>query len=220
VALIAGVEPDLDFVFDFAGPIVGFQHHRGITHSFVGGFGLALSAAVVLYTIFRYHTYWRLVGLLYLGTLLHIWMDYLTSYGTQIFLPFDAGRYTADAVFIIDYFYTGIIVTTLLLIRMVHGQRHEWYRTASVVCTIALTLWGHRYSCNTACCSWLCGLGLHLVLFTVLVALFTHIRRRWQADHAVVVGRCGVVALAAHGAASLSCCGHAALYHCAQITTR
>jgi membrane-bound metal-dependent hydrolase YbcI (DUF457 family) len=202
VALIVGVElPDLDFVFDFAGPIVGFQHHRGITHSFVGGFGLALIAAVVLYALCRYRTYWRLVGLLYLGALLHIWMDYLTSYGTQIFLPFDAGRYTADAVFIIDYLYTGIIVTALLLIRMVQGQRHERYRTASVVWLlvgVALWLGTPLFVQQRLLFMALRGLGLHLVLFAVLMILFTHIGRRWHADHAVVVGRCGVVALAAY----------------------
>ena len=88
IALVVGSElPDLDALFDLAGPVVGFQHHRGVTHAFTGGFGLALLTAAVLYGVLRYRHYWRLVGWLYLGVLLHIWMDYLTSYGTQILLP-------------------------------------------------------------------------------------------------------------------------------------
>jgi membrane-bound metal-dependent hydrolase YbcI (DUF457 family) len=202
VALVVGAElPDFDFVFDFAGPIAGFQHHRGITHSFIGGFGLALLGAVVLYTLLRYRTYWRMVGLLYLGVLLHIWMDYLTSYGTQIFLPFEAGRYTADAVFIIDYFYTGIIVVALLLIRMVRQQRHARYRTASLVCLLlGIGLWVGTpwFVSQRLLFMALRGLGLHLVLFAVCVALFTHIGRCWNATHDLVLGRYGVAALAAY----------------------
>jgi membrane-bound metal-dependent hydrolase YbcI (DUF457 family) len=202
VALVVGVElPDLDFVFDFAGPIVGFQYHRGITHSFVGGFGLALLGAVFSYVILRYRCYWRVVGLLYLGVLLHIWMDYLTSYGTQILLPFDAGRYTADAVFIIDYFYTGIIVVALLLIRLVRQQRHVRYRTASLLwLLIGAGLWVGTpwFVPQRLLFMALRGLGMHLMLFAVLVALCTHIGRRWRAEHAVVVGRCGIGALAAY----------------------
>ncbi|RMD66623.1 metal-dependent hydrolase, partial [Candidatus Parcubacteria bacterium] len=38
VALVLGAElPDLDFLFDLAGPVVGFQQHRGMTHAFTGG---------------------------------------------------------------------------------------------------------------------------------------------------------------------------------------
>jgi membrane-bound metal-dependent hydrolase YbcI (DUF457 family) len=202
VALIVGAElPDLDFVFDFAGPIVGFQNHRGITHAFVGGCGLALLGAAFAYAVLRYRFYWRVVGLLYLGVLLHIWMDYLTSYGTQIFLPFDAGRYTADAVFIIDYFYTGIIVVALVLIRLVRQQRHARYRMASLIWfLIGMGLWvGTPWFVQQRLLFMaLRGLGMHLMLFAGLVALGTHIGRRWHAEHAVVVGRCGIGALAAY----------------------
>jgi membrane-bound metal-dependent hydrolase YbcI (DUF457 family) len=202
VALIVGAElPDLDALFDLAGPISGFQHHRGITHAFTGGLGLALMGAAVLYAILRYRAYWRLVGLVYLGVLLHIWMDYLTSYGTQIFLPFDAGRYTADAVFIIDYFYTGIIVTALLAIRMVRVQRFERYRTASLMWLlvgagvwVGAPFWVQSLLGRLA----LRGLGMYLLLFAAVMILLTHIGKRWRADHSILLGRCGVATLAVY----------------------
>ena len=107
VALVVGSElPDLDWLFELGGPISGFVNHRGITHSLFGGAGLALLGAALLWSVWRSHPYWRVTWLVYLGVLLHIGMDYLTSYGTQIFLPFYTGHYTADAVFIVDFTYT------------------------------------------------------------------------------------------------------------------
>jgi len=202
VALVIGAElPDIDFLFDLAGPVAGFQHHRGITHAFTGGLGLALLGAACLYAVLRYRTYWRLVGMVYLGVLLHIWMDYLTPYGTQIFLPFDAGYYTADAVFIIDYFYTAIIVTALLLVRMVRQQRQARYRAGSLVCLlVGVGLWFSMPAFVQQPLRLLAfrSFGGHLAVFAVLVALLTYVGRCWQAEHSLVLGRCGVAALVAY----------------------
>ena len=134
VALVVGAElPDLDFLFALGGPVLSFVHHRGMTHSFLGGTGLALLGALTLWGLFRTHAYWRLALWTWLGVLSHIGMDYLTSYGTQVFWPFAAGHYTADALFIIDYFYTGLMVVALLLIRMVRQQRQRQYGICSLV---------------------------------------------------------------------------------------
>ncbi len=202
VALVVGSElPDLDALFDLAGPIVGLQNHRGITHAFAGGLGLALLAAVALYGVLRYRHYWRLVGWVYLGVLLHIWMDYLTSYGTQILLPFEAGRYTADAVFIIDYFYTGVIVTALLTVRMVRLQRHARYRIGSLVgLLIGAALW-FTAPFLVQHPMWrqaLSSLGRHVMLFAVLIALASLTARRWSVERSALVGRYGAMALAAY----------------------
>src|SRR5262249_17603734 len=110
VALVVGSElPDLDCLFDLGGPVSGFVNHRGITHSLFAGAGLALLGAALLWRVWRSYPYWRVTWLVYLGVLLHIGMDYLTSYGTQLFLPFDAGRYTADALFIVDFTYSALM---------------------------------------------------------------------------------------------------------------
>ena len=137
VALVVGAElPDLDFLFALGGPVLSFVHHRGMTHSLLGGAGLALLGALLLWRLFRAHAYWRLALWTGLGVWLHIGMDYLTSYGTQVFWPFTARHYTADAVFILDYFYTGLMVVAFLMIRMVRQQRHRQYGLGSLV--------GHR----------------------------------------------------------------------------
>lgn len=202
VALVVGAElPDVDALFDLAGPVAGFQHHRGITHSFVGGFGLAVLGAMLLSVALRYRPYWRMLGLLYLGVLLHIWMDYLTSYGTQILLPFEAGRYTADAVFIIDFFYTGIIVAALLAIRMVHRQRQKRYGRASVAWLVGgLGLWlsAPFLVQQPLLLLALKSLGGNVMIVAAGVALLARWGRQWQMAYSTHLGRCGVGALAAY----------------------
>jgi membrane-bound metal-dependent hydrolase YbcI (DUF457 family) len=133
VALVVGAElPDIDFLFALGGPISSVVHHRGMTHSLLGGAGLALLGALLLWGLLRERAYWRLALLVYLGVVLHIGMDYLTSYGTQVLWPFTPRRYTADAVFILDYFYTGLMVVAVLLIRMVRHQHQRRYALLSL----------------------------------------------------------------------------------------
>ena len=202
VALVVGVElPDMDAVFALGGPVMEFVHHRGITHSIVGGIGIALLGAAGIYGLRRQLSYWRLVGLVYLGVLLHIWMDYLTSYGTQVLLPFDAGHYTADAVFIIDYFYSGIMIAALLLIRMVRRQQQRRYAIASfwwLVFGVILWAIAPRLVPGQLMLLAVQGAGLHIAIFAALIALAAWRGKRWQAQHSLHIGRCGVLTLAAY----------------------
>src|SRR5207244_10339602 len=99
VALIVGSElPDLDCLFKLAGPVSDFVHHRGITHSLCGGAGLPLLGAALLWSVWRAQPYWRVMWLVYMGVLLHIGVDYFSSYGTQLFFPFYAVRCTSDTI--------------------------------------------------------------------------------------------------------------------------
>jgi len=196
VALVVGSElPDLDWLFELGGPISGFVNHRGITHSLFGGAGLALLGAVLLWSAWRLHPYWRVTWLVYLGVLLHIGMDYLTSYGTQLFLPFDAGRYTADAVFIVDFTYSALMITGLLLVRMVRRQRQVRYCRASLVwVALGASIWLAAPALverPLALLAWQSA-GLHVMVFAAVVGLMAWVCRQWKEHRAVVLGQVGV----------------------------
>ncbi|MBF0449420.1 MAG: metal-dependent hydrolase [Candidatus Magnetomorum sp.] len=45
---------------------------------------------------------------------LHLFLDVITSYGTQIFLPFSNVRYSIPCVFIIDFLLTGVLVAGVI----------------------------------------------------------------------------------------------------------
>jgi len=194
VALLVGSElPDLDCLFQLAGPVSNFVHHRGITHSLCGGAGLALLGAAVLWSVWRAQPFWRVLWLVYMGVLLHIGMDYVTSYGTQIFLPFDARRYTSDTLFIVDYCYTGIMITALLLVRMVRRQWQARYRAAGLAwLLLGLGMWLSAPYLDQLPWTRLAQarMGLYLVLLAVLLrtALWRlgNIRQPWPAPYGTI----------------------------------
>lgn len=118
--------PDLDVVLGmFGDPIFAMQHHRGLTHSLLFAPVFALLPASLFYfwrKLKPFKTAWFLA---LLGTLVHIFFDWITAYGTQIFSPFSQTRHALDWMFIIDPFFTGILVLTLLLAKFWAGPRRK-----------------------------------------------------------------------------------------------
>src|SRR5579875_3408268 len=52
---LAAEAPDLDTLWSIRGPVAAFQHHRGITHTFLG---LPFEAAAILAAVWLLHR-WR-----------------------------------------------------------------------------------------------------------------------------------------------------------------
>ena len=113
-AALVAASPDMD-VFFTRTPLQYIEYHRGITHSFVGGLGLALLLALIPWLMNR----WRVPKVpddsppfgwplplawltAYLLILHHIFLDCMNSYGTQVFLPFSDYRVRLNALFIVD----------------------------------------------------------------------------------------------------------------------
>lgn len=127
--VLAAEAADLDMVAYFRGPLVGFQHHRGITHTLVGVPFVAAFVVGVMYLIWRWQ---RKVppdpvgcpgcptdkisvvdpassprwGLLYLFAVIcglsHILLDFTNNYGVRPFEPFSYKWYSWDIVFIYE----------------------------------------------------------------------------------------------------------------------
>src|SRR5439155_13376966 len=123
---LAAEAPDLDVLALFKGPVFGFAHHRGFTHSFVG---LLLVSAIVVGFI---RCVWRLRGrktnipnlpprwgllflFAYVAGLSHILLDFTNNYGVRPFWPFWEKWYSWDIVFIVEP-----IILILLVAGLVH----------------------------------------------------------------------------------------------------
>jgi inner membrane protein len=149
---VAAEFPDIDTLWDLRGPVEGFTHHRGITHTFLA---LPVEAAVLVAAVYGLHR-WRTAraaraeaahptdsshirkpltaapvrwGLLYGFTLLallsHLLLDYTNNYGLRPFYPFNPRWYAASIVFILDPWILALLVAALavpLIFKLVSSE--------------------------------------------------------------------------------------------------
>ncbi len=123
---LAAEAPDIDVLGNFRGPVFGFAHHRGFTHSLLG---VPLVAALVVALIYAI---WVLTGrkikdpnrpprwaVLFLYACVagfsHILLDFTNAYGVRPFWPFSEKWYSWDIVSIVEPTILGFLVLALLL---------------------------------------------------------------------------------------------------------
>ena len=120
-AVIASNLPDIDIVAELGSMPSYFEHHRGITHTFIGVPFLSLILAAVMFLFTR--NFWRtfVVALIVLAT--HPALDYANPYGLRPFLPFNGTWYYGDTLFIIDPYIDAVLLTGVLVGRYVKNAR-------------------------------------------------------------------------------------------------
>ena len=120
---IAAEFPDIDTLWSAGGPLVGFEHHRGITHTFLG---LPFEAALITLGFWTYHRLrgrpgtkaperWGvLFGLTLLALLSHLFLDWTNNYGLRPFFPFNPAWYAGSFVFIFEPVIFLLLVLALM----------------------------------------------------------------------------------------------------------
>jgi inner membrane protein len=132
VATLAAEAADMDILWGFRGPVANLQHHRGITHTFIGA---PVVAAVVVGAIGGFHL-WRkrrtssadrtnsaaprlhwgwlyLTGLI--AALVHILLDWTNNYGVRPFFPFNPRWYAGSFVFIAEPVWWALLLMALIM---------------------------------------------------------------------------------------------------------
>jgi inner membrane protein len=126
---LAAETPDIDTLWSVRGPVAAFQHHRGITHTFIALPVEALAVVGVIWLIHRWRVHSLAVrptampdrpgaddpphtaaplrwGLLYafvlIALLSHILLDWTNNYGVRPFFPFNPHWYQGSFVFIFE----------------------------------------------------------------------------------------------------------------------
>jgi len=116
VGTLIAAFPDIDFVATWISPLSYLYHHRGITHSLVMLPLWTLLLAWLLALIWRGGSTWRAYApVVAMSLFIHIAGDWITTFGTMIFAPLSDYRHGIGSTFIIDLWFTGIIVAGLLL---------------------------------------------------------------------------------------------------------
>jgi len=122
---LAAAFPDTDFVirllFD---PLTYFNTHRGITHSIILMPIWAWLLALLFSAFSRGKYKWKAfytVSLMGIG--IHIAGDVITTYGTMILSPLSDYRAAFDTTFIIDPYFSAIILIGLIVSALLRSKR-------------------------------------------------------------------------------------------------
>ena len=155
VMTLAAEMPDLDVAWSLRGPVAGFEHHRGFTHTLLG---LPLEAAALVGLVWLGHRWhlrrkasqpatptiprrqplaprWAILYALALVALLsHLFLDWTNNYGLRPFAPFNPRWYAGSFVFIFEpvlfaFLLIGLVAPALFgLVSSEVGARREPFR--------------------------------------------------------------------------------------------
>ena len=114
-ALVAAF-PDIDIVASWLSPLSYLYHHRGVTHSLVMLPLWTILLAWMFALMWRGGPRWRAYApVVAMSLAAHIAGDWITSFGTMIFAPLSDYRHGIGTTFIIDLWFSSIIIAGLLL---------------------------------------------------------------------------------------------------------
>lgn len=124
IGALAAAFPDIDYVSYPIDPLSYISDwHRAETHSFVMLPLWALLLGFFLAAAIRQRGLWRESVLVCgLGILSHILSDMITSWGTEIFAPLSSYRTSLGTTFIIDPYFTLIILSGLVAAIIRHSR--------------------------------------------------------------------------------------------------
>ncbi|MGB3775877.1 MAG: metal-dependent hydrolase [Leeuwenhoekiella sp.] len=142
---IAGTIPDLDtIVGKFLDPLTAIEIHRGVSHSIL--FSIVM-APLLGWLVARIHkragATWQNWSLLFFWALItHPLLDAHTTWGTQLFWPFDL-RLAYQNIFVIDPLYTiPFLVFLILAMRLPKTslKRRKWNRLGLIISSAYMVL--------------------------------------------------------------------------------
>jgi inner membrane protein len=120
----AAAFPDIDFLLrPFVEPITFLTLHRGVTHSILLLPFWALLLAFMGGGPSRKFQPRDYLPLAIMSLAIHIAADVITAYGTMIFAPFSDYKASIPTTFIIDPWFTGILLAGLALSRLFRSSR-------------------------------------------------------------------------------------------------
>jgi inner membrane protein len=130
LCIFSAISPDIDNIVGLLDPELYLIHHRGVTHSFAGGLVVAFTISLIFKSFSKGLIIRKAFFISYFLILLHIFLDLITSFGTQIFFPFNRTRYAVGSVFIIDPIFTSIMFILLIFSYLIKKRSSAFALTA------------------------------------------------------------------------------------------
>jgi inner membrane protein len=148
IGALANNFPDIDAIcYLWMDPTQALLAHRGFTHGIIFNVILSLLLASSFQTIWRSWqlNYGQWLLLLGGGLLSHVLLDTFNAYGTGLLEPFSHERYSLNALYILDPFFTTpmlIASLALLFVRAASLNRKVWPKLGLTLSMLYLLLCG------------------------------------------------------------------------------
>lgn len=148
VALVVANIPDMDIFAWFVSQEFYFRVHRGITHSvfLIPLWGLLGAAACYFISKKRvpFFKAWLWYSII---VIVHVTVDWITSYGTALFAPLSEKTYSAHLFPIVDIWFLLPLVILLLVGKFFSEQRRK---VAVIVISFLLIYGGFRFTMKSS----------------------------------------------------------------------
>lgn len=126
--------PDIDFISSFWNDTPSYLlAHRGFTHSLLFDVLATIAFALIAEHYHKQHRvgYGKWIVFFGLQISSHLFIDLFNSYGTGLLEPFDHARYSFNALFVADPFFSiwmAISFVALMLLKSRDYRRAFWQR--------------------------------------------------------------------------------------------
>ena len=141
-AVAAAEFPDIDVALSYLGSETFLRWHRSFTHSALMLPFWAVLVAGVFWAFSRRANFRVLLGASAAGIASHIFLDWITSYGTELLWPVTDARYELSWVFIVDVYVWAALVVGLIAA--------VWTQRAVVAWTTLVVVGAFFLSCGVS----------------------------------------------------------------------
>ena len=150
--IIVALSPDSDFILRLFGQDVFLRYHRGITHSLILLPLYSLLLACIFQRISKVKNFFYFYLLCFLSLLSHVLLDLVTSFGTMALSPLSDQRLAWDIIFIIDPYFTAILLIPFLLTYLFKRYNRQLgvISISILVPYIALCIYSHNKAVSMA----------------------------------------------------------------------
>jgi inner membrane protein len=131
--VVSAILPDADSILRIFGEEIFLKYHRGIGNSIFFMFPIALVLAFLFNRISKRNAFGIFFLLALIELTVHNFLDLQNSFGTMLLYPFSDRRFSLDMVFIIDLYYTGILLAGLILAYVWKGRGEMISKSAIVI---------------------------------------------------------------------------------------
>ncbi len=140
ISVLASETPDLAVIFSGGPGTIGYLTHRTFTHSFVLAPVFCILPLLIIYMILRKRAT-NTVPELYLASLLaycvHIFLDLITPFGTQLLYPFNVIPYSLDIFHAFDPAFL-IVSVSLIVTLLVHFAKRRPFGSRLILCFLGI----------------------------------------------------------------------------------